>query len=507
MKKSFRHFLQRVRNPAWRYLGSLLLVLMASAISIPLHFVIDAVNLVMVYLAAVVLAAAFLGRGPAILATVLSVLTFDFFLIEPRLSLSVQNAQYLLTFFGLLVVGLVISNTVSQLRVQYEIVRQREAHTAALNSLSRDLTGAVALNDMLHSVVVHIQQTFGRRVVVLLPGEQGLRRAADSDGGSEFSPDELERAKQAFNLLPGQSLSGGKAFDFLALRTSLGAVGVLGIENRSGRAAGDGDERSLMEGFANLAALAIERARLAEQASQAQVLQNTERLQAALLNSISHELRTPLVSITGSLSTLLESPPELQAAPQEARTELLETAYEEARRLNRLVGSLLDMSRLESGALRLSLEPCDLQDLVGTALERFGERQHQRMVRTRLEKDLPLLELDMPLMVQVLVNLLENSSKYSPALSPIELRGWREADWVHLEVSDRGPGIPPEDLERIFDKFYRVPGPRHMPGLGLGLSISKGIVEAHAGKIWAQNRAGGGLVITIALKHSGGINP
>lgn len=491
------------RVAVWRYLQSILLVLLALVVSIPLHFIIEPVNLVMLFLAAVVVAAAFLGRGPAILASVLSVLIFDFFLVQPRLSFSVADTEYLLTFFGLLVVGLVISTTVAQLRSQFDIIRQREANTAALNSLSQDLTGAINLEDMLNSVVRHIHQSFSSRVVVLLPDKNNLYLAADSENRSSLEETELEAAGQVFRQTaqPAETLPSG-SMQFLPLRTSLGVVGVLGIATVADRQSfANQAQRNLLQGFANLAALAIERARLAEQAEQAQVLKNTERLQSALLSSISHELRTPLVSITGALSTLAEINPENIRSPQEkaARQELIDTAYEEAQRMNLLVGNLLDMSRLESGALRLSLEPCDLQDLVGITLDRFSQQHCDRMVITRLEDDLPLIDLDVSLMVEVLVNLLRNADKYSPKDVPILLACRRDGGMIEIEVNDQGPGVASEDLERIFDKFYRSANVRHVTGLGLGLSISKGIVEAHKGYIEARNRPGGGLSIFVHL--------
>lgn len=490
----------RRRKLVWRYARSVALVLLATLVSIPVHYVIEPVNLVMFYLAAVVLAAVFLGRGPAILASVLSVLTFDFFLVEPRLSLTVADTQYLLTFFGLLAVGMVISTTVAQLRNQVEIIRQREAHTAALNSLSQDLTGAVQLNDMLRSVVQHIEQSFHTRVVVLLPDENQMRLAADTALNGKLDEDELDQALAVYKGLDIENLpaAGSKSFTFMTLRTSLGPVGVLGVQASSSQLSSPA-QSELLQGFANLAALAIERARLAEQASQTQVLKNTERLQSALLSSISHELRTPLVSITGALSSLIETAEELDGTQLEAREELLETAYGEARRLNQLVGNLLDMSRLESGALHLSLEPCDPQDLIGISLERFSERYTKRLVQTSLEENLPLLNLDVTLMVQVLVNLLENAAKYSAESSPIELACSRQNASLEIAVCDHGPGIPEDDVEHIFDKFYRAPHSRQIAGLGLGLSIAKGIVEAHGGSIHAQNREQGGLMINIRL--------
>lgn len=499
----------------WRYLKSVLLVLAATMFSIPIHYVIQPENLVMLYLAAVILAALFLGKGPAILASILSVITFDFFLVEPRFSFTVQDTQYLLTFLGLLTVGIIISNTIAQLRSQVDIIRQREAHTAALNSLSQELTGAKNLDEVLHSIIEHIRQSFNCRVTLWLADGDNLRLAADSAWGSQgdsvaADPQEIASAHRFFrSQLEGKGtadvetrVSPPSPFFYLPLRAGKKILGILGLETgENARFLSDAPQRSLLQGFSNLAALAIERDQLAEQARQAQLLKDVERLQTALLNSISHELRTPLVSITGALSALAESGPEWPSSRVDlaVRRELIETAYEESRRLNLLVGNLLDMSRLESGALHLNLEPCDLQDLAGIALERFAQQQRERLIRTSIEEDLPLIMIDVTLMVEVLVNLLVNADKYSPKNFPLELTFRQVQDNIEIEVSDKGPGVSDDDLEHIFDKFYRSTNIRHISGLGLGLSISKGIVEVHGGKIFAQNRAGGGLTIKIHL--------
>lgn len=500
----------------WRYTQSAGLVFLATLISIPIHFQIDAVNLVMLYLAAVVVAAVFFGRGPAILASLLSVITFDFFLIEPRLSFTVADTQYLLTFLGLLVVGLVISTTVDRVAHQVEITRQKEAHTAALNSLSKDLTSALNLDDMLRSVVHHIYQSFACRVLVFLPSENSLRLAADSNqvnkpGQShKLSPQEIQKAWTVYSspvhseFFPNgkKEISTADTIQFLPLQTSLGKVGVLGIEITDNLSLlADQAQQDLLQGFANLAALAIERAHLAEQASQAKVFKDIERLQTALLNSISHELRTPLVSITGALSSLAEKISIGEESPEElsSRAEIIETAYEDARRMNLLVGNLLDMSRLESGTLKLNREPCDLQDLVGISLERFNQQYPERMVQVSLDEDLPLLDLDFALMVEVLLNLLVNSAKYSPSNTPIDLFCRRAGNSIEIEINDRGEGVPPEDLEHIFDKFYRSSNVQKTGGLGLGLSISKGFIEAHDGHIQASNLPAGGLSLKIYL--------
>jgi two-component system sensor histidine kinase KdpD len=253
-----------------------------------------------------------------------------------------------------------------------------------------------------------------------------------------------------------------------------------------------------MEAFASQASLAIERAQLAEAARQTQVLQATEKLQTALLNSISHDLRTPLVSITGALSSLQDQAAQLSEAD---RLSLVDNARGEAERLNRLVGNLLDMTRLEAGALTLRLEPGDVQDLIGTSLEQVDDRLSGRAVTLEVPADLPLVPMDFALMTRVLVNLLDNALKYSPAGSPLEVKARVSEGGLEIQVADRGLGIPPEDLVHVFDKFYRVQRPENVSGTGLGLSISKGIVEAHRGTIRAEKRDGGGtcLIVTLPL--------
>jgi two-component system sensor histidine kinase KdpD len=256
------------------------------------------------------------------------------------------------------------------------------------------------------------------------------------------------------------------------------------------------EQRLTLAAFANQAALAIESAILAEQARQAELLQTTEKLQTALLNSISHDLRTPLVSITGALSALDDDESSLDNVSRKA---LIENARGEADRLNRLVGNLLSMTRIESGAIKLHLEPGDIQDLVGTALEQLGARIENHNVKVNVPMDFPLVPMDFTLMVQVIVNLLENAVKYSPENSLIEISSTLDGEKIRVQIADRGVGIPIEDLTRIFDKFYRVQRPENVSGTGLGLSISKGIIEVHHGNIYASTREGGGTIITIEL--------
>jgi two-component system sensor histidine kinase KdpD len=487
-------------RPWHRYLQCALLVGAATLVSVPFSLLLSPVNLVMLYLVVVVIAAVFLGRGPAILASVLSVLAFDFFFVPPYLTFVVADTEYILTFIGLFLVGLVISTLAVRAREQADAARSSAERTTELYELSRDLAAVFGLDDILRALIRHIGGTFGRDGVILLP-DNGRLTSTVGSGDLELDENEMavadwvlrhsEAAGRNTNTLPGAQLR------YLPLKTARGILGVLGIR---GSAEADRyltpDQQRLMEAFASQAAVAIERAQLAEQARQSQVLQATEQLQTALLNSISHDLRTPLVSITGALSSLQDQDAQLDGS---SRRRLIENARQEAERLNRLVGNLLDMSRVEAGALRLRLEPSDVQDLIGSALAQLDEPLRDRRVHVEVPDGLPLVPMDFALMTRVLVNVLDNAVKYSPPESPIDVETKVVAGHLEIEVSDRGVGVPHEDLNRVFDKFYRVQRPGRVAGSGLGLSICKGIVQAHQGFIAAENRPGGGTTITISL--------
>jgi two-component system sensor histidine kinase KdpD len=492
-------------RPPWawrRYLYAILLALAAFWISRPIQPLISPTNLVMVFLLAVVIAATFLGRGPSILVSFLSVLVFDFFFVPPFLTFAVSDTEYILTFIGLFGVGLVISELTARVRDQAEVAQRRETETATMYALSRDLSVAEGLEEIVHSVSEKISQTFGREVVIFLPEGGENERLKPYTPNPNFALDDNELAVAVWSFQHGQPAGRGTetlaASDarYIPLKTSKGIVGVLGVKPKKPGDQLTTDQRRLLETFASQAALAIERARLAEQAQFAQLLQAAERLQTALLNSISHDLRTPLVSVTGALSSLAEGGP---AMDTEIRQSLVETALEEADRMNRLVGNLLNMTRLEAGALQVVKQPGDVQDTIGTALENLKERLRDRRVSVNVPEDTPLVPMDFVLVVQVLVNLIDNSLKYSSPDTVVEILAKQANGEVFIQVRDRGVGIPAGDLEHIFDKFYRVQRPENISGTGLGLSISKGIVEAHGGRIWAENRPGGGTVVTFAL--------
>jgi two-component system sensor histidine kinase KdpD len=490
-------------RPLGRYLLSLGLVALSTLLSFFVRGDLEPTNLVMLYLTTVVISAIFLGRGPSLLAAVASVLAFDLFLVPPYLTFGVSDTQYIITFIVLFVISLIVSSLTARVREQAEAAIQREKQTSALYNLGRDLTSAAGLRQIAMIIISHIGQAFGRDVAIFLPENQRILSYASSPN---YEPDENELAVAAWafehdepagrgtNTLPAVPLR------CQPLKTSNGVVGVLGVRPKNANSFLTPEQRQTLAAFANQAALAIERASLAEQAQKAELLQATEKLQTALLNSISHDLRTPLVAITGALTSLDE---QAESLNDEYRHSLVDTAREEAERLNRLVGNLLSMTRIESGAIKLNMEPGDIQDVIGTALEQLGHHVADHEIKVSIPEDFPLVSMDFTLMVQVAANLLENAVKYSPKGSLIEVSATLLDTHARIEIADRGVGIPSEDLTRVFDKFYRVQRPESVSGTGLGLSISKGIVEAHRGRIYARVRDGGGTILSVELPLNG----
>jgi two-component system sensor histidine kinase KdpD len=455
-------------------------------------------NMVMFYLLAVVLAAVRLGLQPAVLTAFLGVLSFDFFFVPPVFTLVVADTEYLLTFIVFLTVGLVISTQVARSRERAESLRLREVQTASLYYLSRDLAGAADLVAVTGAVLRNIRESLKAEIVVFLADGEQLTIISASE---RLNLDLKERAVADWTFRNHQEAGHGTAtlgsadLLYLPLKTSTNILGVLGVRMADPTDYNSQQHRLLLNAFASQTAMALERVRFSQQAEQAQILQARETLERALLNSISHDLRTPLASITGALSSLRDQ----EGLDEAARAELLATACEEAARLNRFVGNLLDMTRLEAGAVRLKYTPCDVEELIGCALSVLDPRLEKREIAVRLPPDLPLVMLDMGCMIQVLVNLLDNSLKYSPQDQPIGINARTDREWLVMEVIDHGPGVAEADLERIFDKFHRVPAPEGTRGTGLGLSICKGFVQAHGGKISAAITPGGGLTVTVTL--------
>ncbi len=490
---------QRPPNELRGYLAALALVTGATMLCELLRPYFAPTNMVMIYLLAVVVASIHLGQGSAIFTAVLGVLAFDFFFVPPRLTFAVADTQYLMTFIGLFVVCLVISTLVTRSRERAEAIRVRELHTASLYYLSRDLAASVDIDAVLKAVVRNVGEVLNAQLVIFLPEGERIDIMAISEG-LQLDVKEQAVADWAFrnNHPAGHGTDTLVSADliYLPFQTPSNVLGVVGIKLENEHAYHSQENRRLLDAFVTQAAMAMERIQFSRQAEQAQILQARETLERALLNSISHDLRTPLVCVSGALSSLRDDTGHLDA---QVRRELLETACNEADRLNRFVGNLLDMTRIEAGSIRLNVEPCDIQDLVGCALAAMERWIGERMVDVTIEQDLPLLSMDMVLMTQVLVNILDNALKYAPKESGIDILAYAEKEWLAIEVNDRGPGVLEHDLKRVFDKFYRIPVPEGAGGTGLGLSICKGIVEAHGGRIFAENRSGGGLKIVLHL--------
>jgi two-component system sensor histidine kinase KdpD len=492
----------------WRaYLPGLLLLAVATLLGHVVHGFFSPANIIMIYLLCVVVTAVFWGFGPSVVVCILSVLLWDFFFVNPHLTFAVEDTQYIFAFVTLLLVSLTISYLTTRIRQQTEAAQSRESETATLYALSRTLAAVIGLDSTIRAITDSTRETFGLDAMIFLPDAQskeGLKLHVD-DPNVSVGENEVAAAVWCFQhqkvVGHGTDTLPNATARYLPLSTARGTVGVMALLVTGATSRFTAQQTRLLEAYADMAAVAIERTEFAEKARSAEILETTEKLQTALLNSISHDLRTPLVSVIGVLSSLQEEGIELDDA---ARRNLIQVAREEAERLNHLITNLLDVTRLESAALRVSRQPCDVEDIIGAALEQLGSRSDKRPVRIELAEGLPFVSADFGLIVQVLVNILENAFKYSSPGSPVEVSGRKRGSLVEIEVADRGIGIPEQDLLRIFDKFYRVQRPDSVVGTGLGLAICKGIVEAHGGGITAENRPDGGTIIKVTLPAADG---
>jgi two-component system sensor histidine kinase KdpD len=461
------------------------------------------VDAAMLYLLGIVLVASRTGKCPSLLATFLSVAAYDLFFVPPFYTFSVHDVRYFLTFIVMFVVAFVISRLTLRIREQANAARQREQRTAALYNLSRELVHERGTPHLSAVAIKHISELFSSKVVVLVPDEKGSLTvtvtgpetfALDQNELSvaQWSFDHRQRAGIGTDTLPGASAL------YLPLFTSSRTVGVLGILPGPPLTMFDQTQIHILESFANQIAMAIERILLAEEAQQALLKAETEALRSTLLSSVSHDLRTPLAVITGSATALLQKNITLD---KQSRQELVQTIFEEAEHLNQIIRNVLDMTRLEAKVISVQKEWQSLEEIIGVALNRLAEKLNGRQVTTRIPSDLPLVPFDPLLIEQVLMNLLDNAIKYTPEETPLELSAEVKGKDVVMELADRGPGIPQDDEERIFEKFVR--GAAVGGGIGLGLTICRAIVNAHGGRIWAENRPGGGALFRFTLPIGG----
>jgi len=457
-------------------------------------------DVVMVFLLGVVVVSMRFGYGPSLLAAVLSVVAFEFFFIPPLFSFAVADARHIVTFAVMFFVAFVISHLTKRVRDQTDVVRARERNTASLYAASREIGLAYSREALLAASARHAREMFRAGVAVLLPGaNERLQVVLADDQATGASGEEMAVAAEW--MWQNERISGGEMSPatstrplLLPLRGSRGRVGVLAFLPTDTSNVVDRDGRALLEAFAALVGSALERTMLADEARMATLRAETEALRNALLSSVSHDLRTPLGVVTGVTSALLDRAPK----DEETRRLLLTTAHDEALRLSQLVRNLLDMTRVDAGALSVRKELQPLEEVIGAALTRLEHRLRDREVGTDIPEDLPLAPFDSILIEQVLINLLENAAKYTPPGTAIDVAVRLYEGIVQIEVADRGPGVAKEDVERVFDKFYRA-REREGGGVGLGLTICRGVVLAHGGRIWAEDRAGGGASSRFTL--------
>lgn len=504
-----RHSPDLVRKSAdWRgHTAAALAVLVATAIGWPLYHRLGLANtnVLMLYFVGVMWVATRYSRAAAVTVSVLSVAAFDLVFVPPYYTFAVSDKEYVITFAVILLTALVISALTHRVRSQAESARHRERRTAALLGLSRDLAAARTGDEIARATRQHVGGAVGGRTVLLLPDSQQKLILTQDEGENSLDARELGAAEWA--LEHGQPAGRGTntlptaAGIYVPLRGPRGVNGVLGVLCGD-QAALDADRRRMVEAFAAQAALAVERANLADETRAAWERVEAEYLRNTLLSGVSHELRTPLAGIIGAATALTESDATLD---DDARRQMLDTLVEEAGRMERLINNLLDMTRMEAGGLTLKKEWTPIEEVVGSALRQLERRLEGRQVTARVAPNGSLVNIDAAAIEQVIVNLLDNAVEYTPAGTPIDVAVTGDATRLTVEVGDRGPGLPAGAEKRVFDKFFRARPFNGTPnrGVGLGLAICRGIVEAHGGTIRAGNREGGGASFAFTLPIGG----
>ncbi|WP_199543954.1 sensor histidine kinase [Paraburkholderia kururiensis] len=499
------------RSPPRAYAIAFAICVAITAVASQLRTHIDLTNLVMLYLLGVIFAAAKLGRGPGVLLSFASVAAFDFFFVPPRMSFSVSDTQYLLTFLGMLLTSLVISHLTSSLSREAAVAQRREQRTGAMYAMARELAAALTMEQIVAIGSRHVSEVFRARVALLLPDSQDKLQqkveepdpaimlegeALDIDVG-QWVYDQQQPAGRGTDTLPA-----ARAL-YLPLKAPMRTRGVLAVETHDAHELDVPEQQRMLEAFAAQIALAVERVHYVEIARDALVNMESERLRNSLLSAISHDLRTPLTAIVGFSSMLAQMheagvggdmPDVAHAADPRAEKsgELVEAIHDEALRMTGIVTNLLDMARLQAGSLNLNRQWTLLEETVGAALRACRRVLQRHPVQTKLPADLPLLQLDAVLMERLFSNLFENAAKYTPLDTPLVIGAERIEEggrpFVRVTVDDAGPGLPVGMEARVFEKFTRGEKESAKPGIGLGLAICRAIVEAHGGAIGAFNR-------------------
>jgi two-component system sensor histidine kinase KdpD len=484
----------------WRqYLTAVGVVTAVGMLSVLLDPVLGPRTIALIFLLAVLGLALLVGRGPVVAAATLSALVWNFFFLPPRFTFHITSFEDVMMFAMYFVVAMVLGQLIARIRAQERAERQREERATALYLLTRELAEAGNLDEIVRGVVHRMSEAFKAPAAVLVADGYG-KPAGRVNPASTFTVSEKEQSVATWVFEHGQPA--GKFTDtlplaealYLPLTTPNGVIGVMGVRLRESSPPNI-QQRNLLDAFTRQVALALDRQRLQEASERARVVSESERLGKTLLSSISHEMRTPIAAITGAVSSLAEAK---AAGQRELQQAMVTEIQEAARRLNRMVGNLLDMTRLESGYVKPKLDWCDVADLIHVALKDTEKDLAEHKVRVEIATGLPLVRSDFVLMQQSLTNLLLNAAFHTPPGTSVHISASQEDNAIVLTVADTGPGLPPEAITRIFDKFYRAPS-APAGGAGLGLSIVKGFVEAQGGQISAENRPGGGALFTIRL--------
>jgi two-component system sensor histidine kinase KdpD len=491
------------------YLMALLVVAVSLGVSELIHPRLGIENVDLVFLTAVVGVAVRYGLWPSLLASVAASLCYNFFFLPPVYTFTITDPNNVAAFFFFMLIALLVSNLAARVRVQADTAIGRVRTTESLYAFSRKLAGTATLDDVLWATAYQTALMLKVRVVLLLPEGGVLTVKSGYPPEDELDKADLAAANWAWsNDRPAgrgsDTLPGAKRL-FLPMRTGRGLIGAIGIDDDRTGPLLTPDQRRLLDALVDQGVLAIERVLLVEDMDRVKRTVESDRLRGALLTSISHDLKTPLASVLGAASTMRDLGNGLTDAEMR---DLLATVIDESERLNRFIANLLDMTKLESGAIVPNTARHDVGEIVGSALRRAGKILEHHKVSLELAADLPMLELDAVLFEQVLFNLLDNAAKYAPAETTISIRATRDRDSISLQILDEGSGIPPAELDSVFDKFYRAQkSDRVRPGTGLGLAISRGFVEAMHGTIAAANRADrSGAVLTIRLPTPTGAN-
>lgn len=464
-------------------------------IATPLLNMFNLVNIAMLFLLTVVLVAVKLGRGPSVMATLVGVLSFDFFFVPPRFSFAVSDLQYLMTFAVMLAVGLITGHLTAGLRYQAKVASHRESRSRALYEFARDLSGVLLGEQISETTQAIIQRAFRAKATLLLPDDEGRLQTPDPAvpgldmGIAQWAFDKVETAGISTDTLPASH------FFYLPLVAPMRTRGLLAIQPENRRWILIPEQRQQLDTFAALAAIALERVHYIEVAQDALIHMESERLRNSLLAALSHDLRTPLTSLVGISESLTMSKPPLATHQQD----MAHALYCEAVRMSALVSNLLDMARIQSGEVKLDLQWQPFEEVVGSAIRICAAQLKEHQVQTRLAHDLPLVNFDAVLIERVLCNLLENAAKYTPAGSHITLSVEVNGSNMDVMVYDNGPGLPVGKEESLFEKFTRGERESSKPGVGLGLAICRAIIEAHKGKIHAGVSPDGGACIVISL--------